>query len=976
MRLDWEMVDRRARSGDPAAVARLLLHAREEERLALGKAVAAGIKGADPDVWWRSATNPAPGYALAVIGTAPSAARAASLLRHRSLRPRWSEIPMDRFLALAQARELDWLGDLGTRLSRPAPTRNDWVNGEWAFTAAIMRAGGVEPPITEGIARCWLLDVVQPYGSYGRDRPPLDVRLRDDPYLDLLLPSVFEIDSLGTAITYTSWGEPDGPPTPDRHFPAAVSALVAEGRLQRKVVLAATIDRLARGDTPHALRPFVQLHDHLAPTADEVAAHALDYARMLADSAGPVATLSQRLLRNLDDTGRLALESLLDTSAAVLLRKEKTLVKAQISWLERVAGREPDRAGDVIETVAGAFGHPALDVQERALTLIAKHLPGLRPQTVARLAEASAVLAGDLPARAAALFGTTVLTEAAPTLPAHTGPAPMPPPITTAAELAEEVAALLHEQSGVRWERVLAGLVALHAADNRAALATALTPVLERNPDRFAEPGWRSGSPFLCLGAAIRTVIGAPGHDETDALLRNAVRIARDEGRRGGLHSKLSSRPDGVLALRAAEVAVELTGSRTPTPAATPTQPTPAPAPTQPTPAPAPTQPTLVATPTHVNGSLDQATLLERLSRAEADGWQPWLFDLEQALLRLPRGAVPAEVSAGAETLTSPAGRQFAHWLASGGLPDPVSERFIQYADPNPSGGYTWDAPVSRRLVATLRPSRDGGLSLERQLLTLNPVKHPVWMPRRFKGVEEVLAMALPHHREVAAAWAAGEIASTADQGQKGRGRLLPLLADCTGPVGPALAAALAYAFCAKQESDRAAAVDAFITLAATTPPTGAATPATDTDNLPMRTGAPADDTESRPTSIGTSAACDGSTWAGPERFAGEVGAILGDMCSDSILILNRALPALADAHRSGASAAVWELLTAALPPLLPTKVRGVPDLLELATQVAVALGARTEIPGLADLADRPGNSRVLQEARRLRSALTPDRRP
>ncbi|GAA0458011.1 hypothetical protein Aca07nite_70730 [Actinoplanes capillaceus] len=918
MRLDWEMLDRRARCGDHAGVARLLLHASEADRLAFGKAVEAGIKGADPNVWWRSDTNPAPGYALAVIGTAPTAAKAATLLMRRELRAMWRMIPVDWFLAVASARELDWLGDLGARLSRRLPTRNNWDNGEWAFTTSVMRAGGAEPPVTEGIVHGWLLSLLRPYGDRGQKRPPLNVRMREDPYLDLLLPAVFEMDGLGADVTHSSWGEPEGPPSPAHHFPAAVVSLVAEGRLERKDILTSVVDRLVRGDKPNALRPFVLLHDELAPTVDEIAGHALDYARMLAEGAGPVAALSQRALRTLDDAGRLDLETLLDTSATALLRKEKTLVKAQISGLEKVARREPGRAGEVFETIAVAFGHPALDIQERALTVIGKQVPRLGPELLARLADAAQVLTGDLPARAAELFGVAAPVAGStgvPSLPPPAGPAPMPPPVATAAELAEEVVALLHEQSGVRWERVLAALVTLHARDGRGALATALRPVMERYPAWFSESRWNSGSPFVCLATAIRMVIDAPRHDSTHQRLHSAVRVAWQEGRRGGVNSKLSDRPEGVLALRAAEVAVHLNGSM---------------------------MPMLVATPTRVNGSLDPAVLLERLSRAEAEGWQPWPFDLEQALLRLPRTPVPAEVTAGAGALTSAAGRQFAQWLASGGLPDPVSEPFTQFGDRTANGSYTWDAPVARRLAARLRPSRDGGLRLERQLLTLEPLKYPVYLPDDFKGAEEVLAMVLPHHREVAAAWALGEVASTADQDQKGPGRLLPLLADGTGPIGRALVTALAYTFGAKHEPDRAAAVDAFLTLAAAEGPTVTAT-------------------EGPTPTAGSSA-----------TFAGSVGAVLGDLCSDGTVKLSRVVPGLTDAHRAGASAAVWELLTAALPELLAAKPRSLPDLLELATQVAVTIGARGEIPGLAAEAARPGSSRLAQEAKRLRSLLTP----
>jgi hypothetical protein len=891
MSLDWETVDRRARSGDQPGVARLILEATEPERLAFAKAVESGIKGTDPEVYWRAHVDPAPGYALAVIGTAPTAARAATMLLRRGLRDSWQRIQLGRLTQIADARHLDWLGELGERLCVRLPTRDVWDGGDWAFAAGLLHAGGAQPPVTEGVVRGWLARLTGPRD--GRT-PPLSGRLRDDPHLDLLLPGIFEIDGMGADIYHATWGE-DPAQKSGMRFHDAVAALIAEGRLERKPILAATVDRLARGDKPNALRPFVLLHDELAPTVDEIAAHALDYARLLAEGPGAIATLAQRCLRTLDDTGRLDVDTLLESSLPVLFRKEKALVKAQITWLEKVARREPERAAEVFETVAAAFGHPALDIQERALTLITRHLPALPADTVARIAEATTALAGDLPARAAAVFGTTVGAGPGPELPPYPGPALMPAPITAAAELAEEIAVLVHEESGVRWERVLAALVSLHSDGRGEELATVLPPLLDRYPGELSDDTWNRGAALACLGAAISVATGLPRDHGTHQRLYGAVRIARQEGRRGGIGSDLSSAPDGVLALRIAEIAVHLNGSM---------------------------MPMLVATPTHVNGNLDPEVLLDRLSRAEAEGWQPWPFDLEQALLRLPRTEVPAEATRRATALTSPAGRQFAQWLGSGGLPDPASELFVQVPAIH-ERGFVWGVDVPRRMAATLRPSRDGGLRLERQLLTLDPPAHPKWAPDQFGERPGVLAMVLPHHREVAAAWAIGELAALADQDQRGNGRLLPLLAEGTGPIGPALAYGMAYTFGAKQEADRAAAVDAFLMMA-----------------------------------------------AGTEPFAGAVGAALADLASDSAVKLNRVLPALSDVHRSGGSAAIWELLTAALPPLLAANHRAVADLLELATQVAVAIGARTEIPGLAAVAGRPGTSRLVREAKRLHAAL------
>ncbi|HWS35150.1 MAG TPA: DUF6493 family protein [Actinoplanes sp.] len=892
--LTWEALQGLAGKDHGAGIVRLLTAATEAERLAFFKVVEAGIKGADPAAWWRDQINPAGSYAIAVVGTAPTAQKAAALLTRRNLRDQWRWMPVGYMLDVAAAREVQWLGDLGHRLAQRLSTRNVWDSSEWEFTAALMRAGGVEPPVTEGVVKGWLAGLIRPRGQR---MPPLTMRLRDDPYLDLLLPSVFEINGLGADIVNVAWGDGSDTPGTVTRFPGAVAALVAEGRLDRKTILAATIDRLTRGDKPNALRPFVILHEALAPTVDEIAEYSPDYHLLLAEAPGPIAALGQTALRTLDDSGRLDPETLLDASIPLLTRREKTLVKTQMAWLERVARREPGRAGAVYETIAAAFGHPALDIQERALTLIARQLPGLDPGSAARIAGESAMLSGDLTARAADIFGTTPAAAETPVTLAPVEAALMPPPITTAAELAEEVVVLLHEQTGVRWERVLAAVVTLHAQGRRAELAGALAPVLDRHSGWFDTNRWNSGSPFHGLGTAIRMATDPPRHDTGHQQLYSSVRIAWQEGRRGGGSSKLSARPTGVLALRAAEIAVHINGSM---------------------------MPMLIATPTHTNGSIDPAVLLERLTRAESEGWQPWQFDLEQALLRLPRTGVPAEVLAGAGKLTAPAGRQFAQWLASGGLPDPVSEPWAQIGERNASGSYTWDAPVPRRMGARLTPARDGGLRLERQLLTHQPKKHPEWSPDDYLGVHGVLAMVLPHHREVAAAWALGDLGSLADQGRKDHGGLLPLLAECTGPVGPALAYGLVYGLGAKHEPDRVAAVDAFLTMA-----------------------------------------------AGSEPFAAAVGAALADLCADSTVKLSRVTPALTDAHRGGASTAVWELLTAALPPLLATRLRAVPDLLELATQVAVALGIRASVPGLAEAAALPGTSRLVQESKRLQAILT-----
>jgi hypothetical protein len=890
MSLAWESIQQLARAGNDASVAAALLDATEAERLAFAPAVEAGLKAMKPEDRWQNTRDPSGSFALAVLGTAPTAAKAAALLGRRDMRDKWDRIPVARVIEIVRARRLPWIDDLGQRLAGRLSAQEAWSGG-WRFVAAVLAESGGTPPVTEGVVRGWLAQVEQ----WDEARPYVD-RLRDSPYLDLLLPAVFEFSGLGGELNSLTWDDAAKRWTSTSAFPAAVATLVAEGRLERKTILDLTVDRLVRGDRPAFLRQFATLHDLLAPGVDELAGHAPDYARLLPDAPSPVAVLAQRALRAVDDAGLLELDTLLETSRPTLVRKEKALVKAQLSWLDRVARRDTGRVGEVLETVAVAFGHPALDIQDRALTLIERRAAGADAGTLARLAALASGLGGDLPARAAKLFGTgtpaagSPLAPSAPgssssppfpaslvpLLPPPAGPAEMPPPIATTAELAEEIVALLHEETSVRWERVLAGLVTLRTADDK----SALREVLHRHAAGFGDERWRKAQ--FALGSAIRAFLTpARRFDGLKAAVRS--RLAHDR------QPRLDT-PDRLLTLRVTELAAQLAKSPVLE---------------------------LLATPTHVNGSLDAAVLVDRLRRVE----EPWSLDFEQALLRLPRGTGP-EVAAG---LGSAAGRWLAEWLADGGLPDPVSTRGDQLAGESPAV-HSGSPPEVARVLVNLVPARPARLSVEDQLFTLArraTVNHYTY----WVADDALLAATLPHHREVSAAWALPGLASMATQDQRGGSQLLPLLAECDGPIGPAMSLGVAYALVARHEADRVAAVDAFLALAA----------------------------------------------AG-EPFAAPVGRDLADLAARGMVKLGRAVAPLTDAHRAGASAAVWELLLAALPTLLPAAPRGLPELLELASQVAATVGARDDVPGLAALAGRKGASRLLQEGRRLRSVLTGQR--
>lgn len=153
---------------------------------------------------------------------------------------------------------------------------------------------------------------------------------------------------------------------------------------------------------------------------------------------------------------------------------------------------------------------------------------------------------------------------------------------------------------------------------------------------------------------------------------------------------------------------------------------------------------------------------------------------------------------------------------------------------------------------------------------------------------------------------------------------LLPLLAETSGPVGPAIALAITYGLATQDASERIAAVDALLAFG-TTP------------DLAM------------------------------------IGRDLGELGGDGILKVGRAAAALGEAARAGAVAAVWAICQAALPALLDrARPRpGTIEMLEVANLCAQALGTRATIPAVDRAAARGGSGRLVTEARRLRTTLT-----
>ena len=821
-------------------------------------------------------------------------------------------------LRVLRARQVPWLPELTRRLAARLPS-DRWDEPQWRLVAELVKGTGlqeVELPTSDGFVLGW-----------ARSQRP-DGRLADtlaaDPFFDALAPHLLEVDGIGGlfASSASTWMRPES------GWPLALAALAASGRLERERLLDRCLGRLFQGGPAAELRGFLLLHEALDPTLEQVAARTGDYTRLLADGPPRVAEAAQRALRRLDDAGRLEPDRLVEVSRAVLFRPEKQLVRAQLSWLDAAARRQPQCAGQVLDAVAVGFAQESAELQTRALSVVLRHARHADEAARAELLDAAATLPADLAQRVASALGSQLPVHRPTPPPALLAPTPreLPPPIGTPAELAEELAALLEGHPTVEpvaLERLLAALVTFARRD-RAALADGLDPVLAR----YRIQSWLPTDPapavsflneYQQLSWAVLAAVAPPTRRPLLRGFMKAVWGASERRWRPGW--LVAPGPRLALLYRLHEIAVGL-GQRS-------------------------SPPLLVATPTTGSGQLDPAELVARLEQAAAAGWEPWEHDLQQALLRLPRAPDPA-ATARARRLPTPAGQRLFAWLGDGGMADPQVTRVVRTI----RGRQRWSPDASRQLAdevvgvfATVAPPGNPALpealpaslpAAARRLLPRRPPPLAALLcqlpePERWErwhlgGWQHCWPALLPSHRDALAAqllpWLANRSA-----GVRGIGQVLPALAEADGPVGPGLTLALAYGLGARDPVDRAAAVDALLVL------------------------------------------------AGRHQLEGPaLGVELAALTSLSLLQVARVVPALRDVARAGAPAEVWAITAAAIPGLVPPAVprppRGVPDLLALAAEVAGAVGGGQPIPELTAITGRGGSSALVTQSRRLQQLL------
>ncbi|MFB7722907.1 hypothetical protein [Nocardia sp. NPDC056100] len=359
----------------PATISKQIALLTVAQRRAMGPTLKQARAELTRRSWWEPATRKDRAVQLWGLGCLSTPTAVARWLTTGATR--LADTRPDLLIACLEAGERDraWRAELAGQLAAGRAER--WGGLPYfPLIVHLVRTSDAAVPDTDEFVRAWISSrtghehVAIPWRSAqlpGGEN--LLARLRADPFLPTLARRAVELTGIALA---------NDADDPENSWPYALGVLSAEGIVDREALHTCTLNALLRGDgTPSdavgRLSVLTALHADSAECAGRIPA----YTELLVRGRSTAAAHAQGVLIALHGEGLLPTAEVVALSDEVFARPEKKLVRAQLSWLERVVRAEPGFTSDAVRSWATAL--PAIEdatLRARFEKLITRYLPG------------------------------------------------------------------------------------------------------------------------------------------------------------------------------------------------------------------------------------------------------------------------------------------------------------------------------------------------------------------------------------------------------------------------------------------------------------------------------------------------------------------------------------------------------------------------------------------------------------------------
>ncbi len=379
-----DQLEKAINEGELDVVVELIVGATEQQRLA-----AAGVASAWSErlqAQWADRLSPGvaavpkdriqavvAGIELAMLGTCPA----------RPARGAAYGIDVDRAARILAARRPVWLQAWVERALKEHPPC-------WPLAYLLFRAGAIPRPPEDDFA----------LGLIAAGRPYFEL---DPGFLRADLHLLFETE--GTP--QVSMAALDRWNGAQESWAGTLCALAARSPADRAWLLDASLDALARGFNQFRAGWFSRFHDELKPSIAERAARLDGYLGLLGSPVAPTVSFALRALEVLAKANQLPAGGLAASLAPVLGGREMKAALLALKLLATAAGREPERATEIVIAAVDGLEHDSPEVQVSALNTIQRLIPLAGQEVLALLSARESSVAPSVRPQLRTLVGAS-----------------------------------------------------------------------------------------------------------------------------------------------------------------------------------------------------------------------------------------------------------------------------------------------------------------------------------------------------------------------------------------------------------------------------------------------------------------------------------------------------------------------------------------------------------------------------------------
>ena len=246
--------------------------------------------------------------------------------------------------------------------------KGDWATIEWDTLRYFIKKGLCKKPDSEAYFR--LLISKLPDSHYKKENYiPLSEKLLAEP--DILDEDIWNFFTIETYAFANDWGHSyKDCPHNYESWPEALCRLSNESFIDRQRLLDGSIDGLSTGFKNNILSGYINFHDKLKPTIDELSSRQKSYMMLLGNQAPHVVTFALKVLKKLEKHNMLDDQAFIDNTANVFTIRTKTQPKTALLLLKKIVTRNAGYLNSAAKLVIEALSHESPDIQEFSLSLL------------------------------------------------------------------------------------------------------------------------------------------------------------------------------------------------------------------------------------------------------------------------------------------------------------------------------------------------------------------------------------------------------------------------------------------------------------------------------------------------------------------------------------------------------------------------------------------------------------------------------